>query len=250
MKDLVYYTIGYSPSYVEITKLSIQTLRMFGWSGDVMILCDESLRDMCMQRIADVEIVTFPDSKTAQEASMRKLTIFDVPGIDSYDRVLFLDSDIVVHVDVSTLFTGVTNPELLYVSTESTDQNCHRHLFFSLENYTEGQLQHFKMYSVHVFNAGTFAFVRGDTMQKHLAAVRRMIAAHKGNFFYEQSFLNVYFNTRGITDRNLFSSDRYVFHHGDTLNHVGKLVHFCGNPGVGLEKIERMTTYMKNRITL
>lgn len=250
MKDLVYYTIGYSPSYVDITELSIRTLRMFGWSGDIMILCDESLRELCTQRIANVEIVTFPDSKTPQEASMRKVTIFDVPGIEMYDRVLFLDSDIVVHVDVSTLFARVTNPELLYVSTESTDQGCHRHVYFSLENYTEDQLQHFKRHSVHVFNAGTFAFVRGVTMQQHFAAVRGMIAAHKGNFFYEQSFLNVYFNTRGITDRSLFSSERYAFHHGDTLNHAGKLVHFCGNPGVGLEKIARMTGYMKHRIPM
>jgi lipopolysaccharide biosynthesis glycosyltransferase len=248
MKDLVYYTVGYSPSYVDITELSIRTLRMFGWSGDIVILCDDSLREAC-GRIDNVKIVSGPDSKTPHEASMRKLAIFDVPGIEAYDRILFLDSDIIVHVDVSTLFTRVANPELLYVSTESTDQDCHRHLFFSLENYTEHQLQYFKEHSVYVFNAGTFAFVRGNTMKQHFAAVRRMIAGHIGNFFYEQSFLNVYFNTRNITDRSLFSSDRYVFHHGDMLNHVGKIIHFCGNPGVGSDKMARMTTYVKNCIT-
>lgn len=249
MKNLVYYTIGYSPSYVEITKLSIQTLRMFGWSGDIMILCDESLREMCLQCIANVEIVTFPDSKTTQEASMRKLTIFDVPGIDVYDRILFLDSDVIVHVDVSTLFARVTDPRLLYVSTESTNQDCHRQLYFSLENYTDSQLQHFEEHSIHVFNAGTFAFARGHMMNEHFDTVRAMIASHMGSFFYEQSFLNVYFNTRALTDRALFSSDRYVFHHGDMLNHVGKLIHFCGNPGNGSEKIARMTAYMENHIT-
>ena len=249
MKNLVYYTVGYSPSYVDITELSIRTLRTFGWSGDVMILCDQSLVEQCRQRISNVIIHSGSDSKTPHEASMRKLTIFDVPDIDTYDRVLFLDSDIIVHVDVSTLFPLVANPNLLYVSTESTNQDCHRHLYFSLENYTVGQLQHYKDNSVHVFNAGTFAFIRDNVMREHFAAVRAMIASHTGPFFYEQSFLNVYFNTRGNTDRTLFSSDRYVFHHGDTLNHAGKLIHFCGNPGVGSEKIMRMTGYLQNHIT-
>jgi hypothetical protein len=31
--------------------------------------------------------------------------------------------------------------------------------------------------------------------------------------------------------------------------HVGKLNHFCGNPGLGVEKMERMTAYMKKHIT-
>jgi lipopolysaccharide biosynthesis glycosyltransferase len=249
MNNLVYYTVGYSASYIDITELSIRTLRMFGWSGDVMILCDESLAEQCKQRITGVIIHALPDSKSPQEASMRKLTIFDIPNIDRYDRVLFLDSDIIVHVDVSTVFSSIVDSGRLYVATESTNQEHHRHLFFSLENYTQQQLQHFKEQDIHVFNAGTFGFVRGHAMQGHLAAVREMIATHTGKFFYEQSFLNVYFNTRGITDRCVFSDQRYVFHHGDTLNHTGKLIHFCGNPGVGVEKMARMTAYLEKHIT-
>jgi len=214
-----------------------------------MILCDQSLVEQCSQRIPNVIIHSGPDSKTPYEASMRKLTIFDVPGIDTYDRVLFLDSDIIVHIDVSTLFPLVADPNLLYVSTESTNQDCHSQLYFSLENYSASQLRYYEDNSIYVFNAGTFAFVRSQVMQEHFAAVRAMITGYIGAFFYEQSFLNVYFNTRGNTDRSLFSSDRYVFHHGDTLNHVGKIVHFCGNPGRGSEKIMRMTSYVRNHIT-
>lgn len=247
-KPLVYYTVGYSPVYIDILALSITSLRNSGYSGDIAVICDHSLLPRCKESIGDnVRYMRLPDSKTPEEASMNKLRIFDLPGIESYDRVLFLDSDILVHTSVYSIFRGITRPGILYVYSETTKQEDHKSLIWSLQDYTPLDLAIFQMTPVHVFNAGCFAFVRGDGMRNHFLAIQGRIVSHTGRFFYEQSFMNAYFNRNGQTDRTLLTEKNYVFDKGNQ-SYQGRLVHFAGDPGSGKTKLQRMKDYARTHL--
>jgi len=50
-----------------------------------------------------------------------------------------------------------------------------------------------------VFNAGQFAFVPSLAFQTHFLALNDAILNHEGEFFYEQSHMNKYFNLRNLT---------------------------------------------------
>jgi len=249
MKDLLYYTIGFSASYIQVIQLSINTVRISGWTGDIAIICDHSLIDEC-KKIIGYSVIYLPitDSKTPEGASMNKLHIFDFPIVSTYDRVMFLDGDIVVHMDLSGLFSGITSNNVLYVCTESTKHDDHRFIYWSLESYTPSQLAYLKDNSIHVFNAGTFAFIPSVDMKEHFDNVLNMISSHHGRFFYEQSFMNVYFNLINRTDRTVFTEKCYVFDHGER-NHMGKLIHFAGNPGNGMNKHTEMSLYINRYLT-
>ena len=249
MKDLVYYTIGFSQSYIEVIKLSIYTLRKSGWTGDVALICDNSLLAQCKEAIGpDVMYLSIADSKTPEQASTNKLRIFDFPEVSSYDRILFLDGDIIVHMDVNALFSRITRNDVLYVSTETTNYSDHTFIYWSLESYTAEELRYLSDNSIHVFNAGTFAFVRTQEMKTHFKNIVNMISAHSGRFFYEQSFMNVYFNKNNKTDRTVFSPERYTFSHGEK-NDTGKIIHFAGNPGNGTTKYAEMMSYINRYFT-
>jgi hypothetical protein len=248
-KTLVYYTVGYSATYIDVLALSLRSLRASGYVGDIAVLCDESFLPRCKELLEPgILYATFPDAATPEQASMNKLRIYELPGIEQYERVLFLDSDILVHMNVNTLFRKITAPGILYVPTETTKQIDHTNVIWSLCSYTPIDLAVFQANNVHVFNAGCFAFVRCDAMNEHFLAVQYMMSQHTGDFFYEQSFLNVYFNRNGQTDRTLLTDENYVFPKGDRA-YPGYLVHFAGDPGSGKTKLQRMTAYMKAYLT-
>lgn len=251
MEGSVYYTIGYSSTYIDVTKLSIDTLLASGYKGDILVLCDNSLMDQCVDKLGPtIRYIAMPDSKSPQEASMHKLCIFDSPLAYDYDVLLFIDSDIVVHTDVTQILTQVVQKDILYVGTESTKFDDHKYIYWSLNNYTSEQLENFEKESIFVFNAGCFAFVCNDIMKKHFQNVLSLIDNYVGEFFYEQSFMNVYFNLANNTDRTLLGRDKYVITNDTEINHTGKLIHFTGNPGNGMNKITMMSSYINTHFTI
>lgn len=241
MRHLVYYTIGCKPEYIEMLNISIQSLRTL-YSGDIAVLCDESLLAMCRMRIPDIIYFSVPNSKTGQEASMNKLKIFDFIS-EEYDSVLYIDTDILIYGSLDPILHQVIDKNLLYVYTESTDHNDHKKIYWSLESYTDEELSEFKNKSIYPFNAGTFAFVPSPEMKSHFTEIRHMIETHTGSFFYEQSFLNVYFNKLNLTNRTVFTKNTINLKATTEYNSAATIVHFADWGMMFETKYEKMKQY-------
>jgi lipopolysaccharide biosynthesis glycosyltransferase len=250
MKDLVYYTVGYSSAYIDVLKISIDSLQKSGWNGDIAIICDQSFLNQCKQLFGEsVLYLSFPDSTSPEQASMNKLRIFELPTISSYERILFLDSDIIVHMNIETIISKITDRDKLYVYTETRKYEDHLSIMWSLNTYTQNDIDFFKKNSIYVFNAGCFAFICDDKMKSHFLNIQYMISTHKERFFYEQSFMNVYFNKNNKTVRDLITDYNYAFPPKEGIDYKGKLLHFAGDPGSGKNKLYRMQNYMRQFFT-
>jgi len=245
MKDLVYYTIGFNAAYIDVLELSIKSLRKYGYLGDIALICDEGMLHQCKMILGDTILYyTCANSKTPEQASMNKLRIFELPTIEDYDRILFLDSDILVHMNVNSIFEKIVTSGVLYVYTETYKNEDHMNLMWGLKNYTQDELSSFGLNNIYVFNAGCFAFLRNTEMYAHFMQVQYSITIHVGPFFYEQSFMNVYFNRINKTDRTLLTELNYAFPPKDNTSYPNHLVHFAGDPGSGKSKYQRMLKYM------
>jgi lipopolysaccharide biosynthesis glycosyltransferase len=246
-KYLIYYTIGYSDLYKDCIDLSIKSLKHFTKGReseyDIIILCDNSFHSSLKKMFPSIKIINSYDSKTPEIASMRKLDIFDY-DIQSYDKVLFIDSDILIHSNILDYIKRIDKDDILYVCTEHKDQKQHTCLYYSLVNYTREQFEYLSNNDIHVFNAGLFGFVPSNRMKIHFDNIRNNIRNHIGKFFYEQSFMNVYFNLCNKTDRNLFTRENYIL--GPVYKeYKDSLLHFCGSPGNGTVKYNAMLKYSK-----
>lgn len=56
--------------------------------------------------------------------------------------------------------------------------------------------------------------------------------------------MNVYFNTNKLADYSVFNNDNYSLSPEKTPNH-NIISHFCGNPGIGNSKLQRMSSYIR-----
>jgi hypothetical protein len=107
----------------------------------------------------------------------------------------------------------------------------------------------FEEKKIGVFCAGFFALVPSISMKEHFDAIKEQMRVHIGEYFYEQSHMNVYFNPKQMIDTSVFNTD--VFQQGkddnDNSSNKGKIVHFCGcHPGV--TKLKLMTNYIRSNI--
>jgi hypothetical protein len=165
---------------------------------------------------------------------------------------MFIDSDILALKDLNTYFKELNeyeNIDILHVYKEKDDLSEHLSKFWSMHKYTEEDMAFFSKNQVYPFNAGCFAFKVNNNMKQHFTNIIQMInvSLEKGDlFFYEQAFMNVYFNTRNLVDYKIINKDNYVMFPDVNRLYPNTLIHFCGFPGNGVKKFNAMTDYISS----
>jgi len=234
--NLVYYTVGYDVKYIDMLELSIISLRKYNPTIHVLIIADKMMEDECKKRFSSIQVVTCDDSISAMNSSMKKLQIFKY-DISKYSKILFIDSDILIGIDLNTIFNRIKTGSLYACAEHKTDLIFyHQQKYHSLLDYTEEQLTFLKDNNIHVFNAGLFGILNTPVMKDHFDNVLDLIKKHTGssNYYYEQSFMNVYFNLRKLTDLTVINDSNYILNFDSasvknyhaSLKYKNKIIHF------------------------
>ncbi len=243
---LIYLTAGYDPEFSKLTQLCIQSIREHNDMSkiDIVILCDKEYSRYLVDFGSNIHITE--TNTTAMMSSMRKLEIFSWPKVKDYKRVLFLDSDIIVSKSLIPIFESADNEHILYVFEESY-VSPHGSQYFSLLNYTSEQETMLNNKNIKGFNCGQFLFTPNESMENHFEEILKMIKNHNGSYYYEQSFMNVYFNLRSeLTNRTLLNEHIQLFPDHNVLYPTKTIVHFTGDCGSGARvKLNKMSCYYK-----
>lgn len=196
MKNLIYFVVGGDPSYIQLTKFCIHSLLQFNNlmddDIDILIICDQNYSSIVLKELpfAKIHICNYNDSP--MRVSMRKLEIFSYPHIHQYDKLLYLDSDIVVIGSLRKLWKIDLEDDIIYVKTENTF-SWTDNLYHGLKMYTNEQIKDFTDNNIAPFNAGQFMLKNSAAMKEHFDNILDLIADWKGDYFFEQSFMNHYF---------------------------------------------------------
>jgi hypothetical protein len=192
--NLVYLVVGADPNYSKLTEYCINTIRCYpeNEKHDIIVMCDAEYAHNLKGIPARIHIT--PPNMTAMQTSMRKTEIFSVPGIEKYDKILYLDSDIVVSGALDTIFSLVNDPKKLYVKP---DGGNHTDVWWSRPDapHDAATLKRFKEHNIYSFNCGQFAFKNSPEMRRHFDnVVQEMKRVFDPSIhFYEQVFMNTYF---------------------------------------------------------
>jgi lipopolysaccharide biosynthesis glycosyltransferase len=168
------------------------------------------------------------------DSSMKKLRIFDY-DISKYKKILFIDSDILVDIDLRRIFFSIVDQKL-YAFAEYKNLGFHSTKYHSLMNYTFKDYAFFKEHKIYPFNCGLFVFLNSDTMKEHFSNVLTMIDDYEGDYWYEQSFMNVYFNKLNLVDTDIINESNCAMNIDVTKlsplpwkwpSYRNKIFHFC-----------------------
>lgn len=266
-KNLVYTTIGFSKSYIQCIELFLTSILAYSTplTFDVLVICDEEM----FNEVSDIAYSIFdddllrnkifflvaPDSVSAMKASMHKLHVFDFPQLNTYENVTFIDIDVLCIHDLNAFFENMNKciesmkdvekepDSILFAHNERDDPSENRTVWWCMNDYTDEEMEFFKQKRILPFNAGMFAFRYSESMKKHFSNVLKMIDDSPRVYFFEQAYMNAYFNRRHFVRYNLITKDNYVLFPDVTKLYEKKLIHFCGHPGNGRHKYQVMKEY-------
>jgi lipopolysaccharide biosynthesis glycosyltransferase len=270
-KNLVYFTLNHELNYVFLFMYCLRSLSKYecrnGFKYDILIICPPVMRKVIEELISDYGIkltcenMYFLDVDVVDdgvEASMNKLKIYAWDGIKRYGKVLFLDVDIVLIKPINELFDIPTVPGVLHSSIHAKMGHLHNVPYHTVgKKYGKEELSVFESKGIYAFNAGQYLFDNSERMLRHFYNVSWFSRAWPGEYFFEQAFMNKYFNGNYISDVcAMEGSIKFVpVYLGDeALDSASKVteknaaIHFTGATCNAADKIQFIRKYFSRLI--
>jgi len=125
MKNLIYMCVFVNPNYVNLLRLLLTSIKLYAkvdfTTTDILIFTDETLKPSIEQIAVELDLplkYTILKINTKWEAACSRLQIFQSEHIHNYDKILYLDTDILLHKDVNTIFNFDLREDKLYAMSE------------------------------------------------------------------------------------------------------------------------------------
>lgn len=255
-KNLVYYSVGNSSEYSELLKLSIESIDNSNHGyHDILVITDlkfynENLINYCRPNLYYYIV---DDIKKNDEICFNKYVVFGWEKIDNYDKILYLDSDILVNYNLTILFQKCIEKNKLHVVVEDYSIYNHQRIHFGSCNYDEKELNYFRDNKIYTFNAGQFLTHNNIVMRNHFYNLCEIINTNDGSFYSDQSMVNFYFNRLNLTNcTSFFKEVDLVYVVNENIEHItdfdSKIFHFLGNTYDGSSKIYKIKQFYENNI--
>jgi hypothetical protein len=231
-KNLIYYCVfgDYCDLFFISLKSLLRTLsRANSNSFDFLVITDLDTKKRIEAIGFFLNFMVVEKPKNGVEASKLKTAIFNYDNIDNYENILYLDCDIIATKSIDFLFNrNLLKSNTLYTVQETCfkdiiDSPYHgfgifeKELFFKME--INNQVP---------FNAGQFLFKNSLLMKLHFDNLIWFMNEWRFQSFFEQSFMNYYFNTNLLTDSTYLSDHVLLYKWNNFIKPDAKLIHFLG----------------------
>lgn len=244
--NLIYMCVFHQESYIQLLKLLIHSIsvkaNIHPETTHILLYTSAAFQPLIEKELADYTSLPIRyilmEIDTLMKASCCKLNIFQYDQIHIYDKILYLDTDVLVNGDVNGLFRVDISPEKLYALEEGE----------LVGDYWGGQFFDKATTSptTRAFSAGVFYFRNSESMRTLFAAV----LAHIQDYVYEKGnhrpvCLDQPFLVYNAVQQNKYDNQlmkTYLENNPSTISPERIIYHFPGGPGDFSSKHAKMRT--------
>lgn len=256
-KNLIYYTVYFDNGYVELLNKSIcSILKNSKVNFDLLLITDLATKDIIVKQEFIKKITPkFLITETpfdGVEASQNKVRIFEFKDVRQYDKILFLDCDIISLGSVNDIFNKELQHNTLYTARNSNLQYWHHKTYHhGFEFLGAEHVREMTNAQQMPFNAGQFLFKMSDRMLKHFNNIKWFIDNWSGEYFFEQAFMNYYFCKAYITDDSILQKYMTLISTTNkteySITNDTRLVHFIAPPLEAKVKLKFIDQFITSR---
>lgn len=238
MKNLIYVSVFYNKKYIELLKLLLQSLKQFGKideNTDILILTNDSFEQeisLICQHLKINYIIESLNLHNVIESKYSRFKIFDLPktNVQVYNKILYLDIDIIVQKDINNIFNlNISNK--LYARDEGNISGEFFGSFLFQEWFQEGHGQNMDK-KTRSFCSGVMLFKPCQEIKMLFQNTLNHIISYQnsGKKFgtcIDQPFINFNAIINNLHEIDLLS--HIVTNSPDINTHKETICHFAGN---------------------
>jgi hypothetical protein len=243
MKSCIFCCVFNQEKYVEMFYLLLESINIYGNLGDnvdLLVYTSTPFMNMIKQSHLFNERVKFEINDTYDSielACKARLDLFNLECVSNYDKILYLDTDVLVKDDIVKVF-NVINDDILYVLEEGTID--HYRDFYGATLFGE-EINNYEDKTG--FTSGIMAFNNCEKIKDLFHKIKEDII-NRPHYFecHDQPYIiysafkyNLYNNK--ILKSLVVNNDLNIF--SDKVIH-----HFPGGPGHYGYKLEKMSVFL------
>jgi len=238
--------VFHQQNYINLLKLLITSIsenaNINKEKTDILIITSSLFQPLIQK---DIESFNLPlhyyilDLHTLMESSCCKLNIFHYNEIDKYEKLLYLDTDVLINSDVNLLFDIEISSEKLYALEEGKiGDEFWGSIFFDFTKFNQ---------NANAFSAGVFYFMNSLSMKKLFEDT----ITHIANYMNTKSTIPVCLDQPFLV-YNSFIQDKYdnqfmkkyLENNPNVVSNEKIIYHFPGGPGDYSSKWDKMNSFL------
>ena len=234
--------------YVDMLFMLLESIFIYGQLDDtidILVYTSTQFMNRIKQSHLFNDKIKFELNDTynsIDSACKARLDLFSLGSISNYNKVLYLDTDIIIKGDLKQIF-DVCKLDVLYALEEGEiDSNTNywgKSLFGDeVDNYSDKT----------AFSSGMLLFNNCESIRNLFSNInthiKQNLEQNREHSFYDQPYIvyNAFkYNLYNITVMNLFAVNNCNDIYGDKI-----IYHFPGGPGIHQHKIVNMTRFLFN----
>lgn len=254
IKTIIYSCVFFNENYIHLINLLLKSYKLFGNSSDdvdYLIICNSNFQKKIQAIFDNLDIrgkIWCIDLQTKFEAGYSRLKIFDYPDINLYNKILYLDCDILVTNSINNILDFQLENKLYCLQEGNTNHQFWGSQFFdknpNCSAFTSGLLLFnnniiikdlFSQILLHIHNHINSNSPIPDCLDQPFIVYH----AVKNNLYNNEKLNNIVIN-------NPNSSDNWRPKHLNPNYNGQTICHFPGGPGHYESKILKMTNYIRD----
>ena len=196
--NCIFCCIFNDEKYVQLFYLLLQSIYIFGnfntdEETDILLYTSTHFMNMIKQNrlyyelfLNKIKIVVNDDYDDITNACRSRLDFFHLPGVSKYQKVLYLDTDIIIKGDIHTIF-DIAKDDILYVVEEGTIDNDNP-LDWWGKNLFNGHEEINSFQDKSAFNSGVILFKNCRHVENLFEHINNDMRNRNHNFF-DQPFI-------------------------------------------------------------
>jgi lipopolysaccharide biosynthesis glycosyltransferase len=246
-RNLVYFCVFYNHNYFKLLELLLKTMQFFSTTDtfDILVVTNKDYESVVQKLSVDLGIplkIMCIDFTTIFQAACARLYIFNYEDIDSYDKILYLDTDIIIKKDIAPVF-NIDAGDILYgIESGTISSPSFGNQFFDfsqIDGSTPG------------INSGTLLFKNCQAMRDLFSRIQEHINRHTTHglpipYCMDQPFINYHVIKDVMYDNKYMNQHVSLYEDEDNVENyeTSSICHFSYPIGNFAHKYERMQKFV------
>lgn len=242
--NCIFLCVFFQEDYVKLLLLLLESIFIYGNLDDnteiVVYTSLEFMNKIKQSNLYNQDKIKFVINdtyNTIDRACKARLDVFKLPLIENYDKILYLDTDIIIKGDINAVF-DICRDDVIYALEEGTIDDPDD--FWGKTLFTDEELSMYEDKSA--FTTGILLFNNSLTLKDFFDKVN-IDASIRSNSFHDQGYLIYNAFRYNLYENKTLKS--LAINRSDDVNSDKTIFHFAGGPGYPSGKLTAMTDFLK-----